>query len=64
MQGLLLLGAFVGVAWFGYRRLLKEADRVSKKVRQAEQERQTGAKGTLIEDPETGEYRLKRDDEE
>ena len=42
----------------GYKRFLKEAERVSKSVRRAEKEAETGARGTLVEDPKTGEYRV------
>lgn len=63
MNGLILLGIVGAVGWWGYRNLTKTAEKVSKKVREAEKERQNGAQGTLIEDPETGEYRIKRDDE-
>lgn len=53
------------VGWMGYKRFLKEAKRVTKSVRRAEKEAETGASGTLIEDPKTGEYRVEdrdRDD--
>ena len=46
------------VGWMGYRRFLKEAERVTKSVRRAEKEAETGASGTLVEDPKTGEYRV------
>ncbi|GAB5461620.1 MAG: hypothetical protein KKG78_01615 [Alphaproteobacteria bacterium] len=63
MPQLLLLVAVGAVAWLGYKRFLAEAERVSAKVRDAEKESRTGAQGTLIEDPETGEYRLRKPDE-
>lgn len=37
--------------------------KLSAKSKQREKERETGAIGTLIKDPETGEYRVKREDE-
>ncbi|MDS7596313.1 hypothetical protein [Agrobacterium tumefaciens] len=46
-----------------YRRFIKDAEKLTAKSRQREKERQTGAIGTLIKDPETGEYRVKREDE-
>ena len=64
MVQLLLLVAVLLVAWMGYKRFLKEAERVSKSVRRAEKEAETGAKGTLVEDPKTGEYRVERKDDE
>jgi membrane protein implicated in regulation of membrane protease activity len=46
-----------------YRRFVHDAEKLSAKSKQREKERETGAIGTLIKDPETGEYRVKRDDE-
>ncbi len=63
MPQLIFLAAIGAVAWFGYKRLIAEAERVSARIRAAENEARTGAQGTLIEDPETGEYRLKKPEE-
>ncbi|TDH38637.1 hypothetical protein E2A64_05935 [Pseudohoeflea suaedae] len=63
MPQLILIAIVGAVAWFGYKRFLAEADRVNARVREAERERKTGAQGTLIEDPETGEYRIRKPDE-
>ena len=58
----LIFFALVGlVAFLGYRAFIREAERVTARVRRAEQEARTGATGTLVKDPETGEYRLERD---
>lgn len=54
----LLVGA---IAYFGYRSFIREAERVTAKVRRAEQQRANGTQGTLVKDPETGEYRLAKD---
>lgn len=64
MAQLGLLLAVGIVAWMGYKRFLKEAERVSKSVRRAEKEAETGASGTLTQDPETGEYRVKKDEDD
>ncbi|MEM9107161.1 MAG: hypothetical protein AAGC96_16035 [Pseudomonadota bacterium] len=58
MVQIFLLIAVLIVGWMGYKRFLKEAERVTKSVRRAEKEAETGASGTLVEDPKTGEYRL------
>ncbi|RFB97170.1 hypothetical protein B5K11_04465 [Rhizobium leguminosarum bv. trifolii] len=50
-------------AWWLYRRFVSDARKLAEKSRRAEKERQTGAIGTLVKDPVTGEYRLKRDEE-
>ncbi|MCR9138821.1 MAG: hypothetical protein NXI27_22660 [Alphaproteobacteria bacterium] len=64
MAQLGLLLAVGIVAWMGYKRFLKEAERVSKSVRRAEKEAETGASGTLTQDPKTGEYRVKKDEDD
>jgi len=63
MPQLFLLAAVGAVAWLGYKRFISEAERINARVRDAEKETRTGAQGTLIEDPETGEYRLRKPDE-
>lgn len=63
MPQFLLLTAAVAIGYFGYRKFLAEAERVSARVRREEKEQANRATGTLIEDPETGEYRPIRDDE-
>lgn len=63
MAQLIFLLIVVAVAWFGYRKFVADAERLSRKRRATEKEHETGAVGTLVKDPETGEYRLRRDDE-
>lgn len=58
----LILLAIVGVvAYVGYRSFIKEAERVSARIRRAEQEARNQTSGTLVKDPKTGEYRLAKD---
>ena len=58
----LIFFAAVGVAAFmGYRAFIREAQRVTARVKRAERERATGTTGTLVKDPKTGEYRLAKD---
>lgn len=61
MAQVLLLGAVGLVAWYGYKSFVREAERVSAKVRREEAELKNRANGTLVQDPETGEYRIKKD---
>ncbi|MEI5677743.1 hypothetical protein G6N74_05175 [Mesorhizobium sp. CGMCC 1.15528] len=54
--------ALVGLAaYYGYRSFVKEAERVTAKVRRAERQSANGTIGTLVKDPKTGEYRLAKD---
>lgn len=61
MPQLLLLAAVGVIAWVGFRAFTREAERVTAKVRRTERERETGTMGTLVKDPESGEYRLPKD---
>lgn len=61
MPQLIFFALVIAVAYFGYRSFIKEAERVTARVRRAERERQTGSDGTLVKDPKTGEYRLEKD---
>ncbi|HLP66604.1 MAG TPA: hypothetical protein VK181_03685 [Rhizobium sp.] len=63
MAQLILLLLLVGGAMLLYRRFVADAEKLSARSKQAERERETGAMGTLIKDPETGEYRVKREGE-
>lgn len=62
MPQFLLLAGVVAVGVIGYRAFVREAERVSARVRRAEKEQQTGATGTLVKDEKTGEYRLEKDE--
>ncbi|WP_037149631.1 membrane protein [Rhizobium freirei] len=53
----------VGGIWLLYRRFVRDAQKLAEKSRRAETERRTGAMGTLVKDPKTGEYHVKREDE-
>ena len=63
MPQLLLLIVIGSVCWLIYKRFLQAAQRLQQKSKRQEQERNTGAIGTLVKDPVTGEYRVKRDEE-
>jgi membrane protein implicated in regulation of membrane protease activity len=61
MPQILLLAAVGVLAWYGYKSLLKTADRVNQKSKAEKTEKKTGAQGTLIKDETTGEYRVRKD---
>lgn len=58
MAQMIMLAILIAGSIFLYRRFVADANRLAEKSRQAERERQSGATGTLVKDPETGEYRL------
>ncbi|MGF0537082.1 hypothetical protein ACQQ2Q_03740 [Agrobacterium sp. ES01] len=63
MPQIILLLLLVGAGMLLYRRFIADAQKLQKRSEREEKERETGAVGTLVKDPETGEYRVKRDDE-
>ncbi|WP_288427806.1 hypothetical protein [uncultured Agrobacterium sp.] len=63
MAQLLTLALLVIGAIILYKRFVNDAEKLSAKSKRQEKERQTGAAGTLVKDPETGEYRVKKEDE-
>ncbi len=64
MPQLIFLLLLIGGAILLYRRFVGDAQKLASKTRRAERERQTGANGTLVQDPKTGEYRVKREEEQ
>jgi hypothetical protein len=61
MPQIIFFGLVGAAAYFGYRQFKREAERVHQKVRRAEREQQNLANGTLVYDPKSGEYVVKRD---
>lgn len=61
MPQIIFFALIVVLAYVGYRSFVREAERVTAKVRRAEKQAATGATGTLVKDPKTGEYRLAKD---
>ncbi len=51
----------MSLAYVGYRSFVREAQRVTAKVRRTEKQAANGTMGTLVKDPKTGEYRLAKD---
>lgn len=56
---LLVVGAIIL-----YKRMVKAAEDLTARNNARRREEQTGAQGTLTKDPVTGEYRVKRPEEE
>ncbi len=61
MPQLIFFAVIGAVAYYGYRTFVREAERVTAKARRTEREMANRANGTLVQDPETGEYRLAKD---
>lgn len=64
MAQLIFLTILVGGAWLLYRRFVADAEKLAGRSRVEEKERENQAIGTLIQDPETGEYRPRRPDDD
>jgi membrane protein implicated in regulation of membrane protease activity len=63
MAQLIFLIVLLGGGWLLYKKFISDAEKLTARSREREKENETGALGTLVKDPETGEYRVKRDDE-
>jgi len=61
MPQIILLAVVGAAAYFGYRAFVREAERVTAKIRRTEKQAANGTMGTLVKDPKTGEYRLAKD---
>nr|CAD6423009.1 membrane protein [Rhizobium sp. Q54] len=63
MAQLIFFILIVGGGWLLYKRFIRDAEKLTARSRERQKEQETGALGTLVKDPETGEYRVKRDEE-
>ncbi|MBS3648302.1 hypothetical protein KEU06_06635 [Pseudaminobacter sp. 19-2017] len=61
MPQLIFFAAVGAAAYLGYRAFVREAERVTAKIKRHEKQAKTGACGTLVLDPKTGEYRPAND---
>ncbi|TAM95226.1 MAG: hypothetical protein EPN45_23195 [Rhizobiaceae bacterium] len=61
MPQLIFFVIIIAVAYYGYKAFVREAERVSAKIRRQEKQASNGTIGTLVKDPVTGEYRLAKD---
>ena len=61
MPQIIFFAVIGAAAYFGYRAFLREAERVTAKIRRTEKQSTNGTMGTLVKDPKTGEYRLAKD---
>lgn len=63
MPQLILLALFAGCGWWLYNKFISDAKKVERQSERRRKEQMTGADGTLVQDPKTGEYRVKRENE-
>lgn len=61
MPQIVFFAAVGALAYVGYRSFVREAQRVTAKIRRTEKQAANGTMGTLVKDPKTGEYRLAKD---
>ena len=54
MPQLILLLFFAAIAWFGYRKFVADAEKLSRRQQEARRQQETGTQGTLVKDPVTG----------
>jgi membrane protein implicated in regulation of membrane protease activity len=64
MAQIIFLAILVVGGWMIYKKFVGDAEKLTARSKKQERERQTGAMGTLEKDPVTGEYRVKREEEE
>lgn len=62
MPQLIFIIIIGSACWLIYKRFLRAAQRLQQKSQRQERERNGGPMGTLVKDPVTGEYRVKRED--
>lgn len=60
MPQLILLLIVAAIAWYGYRKFVSDAEKLARRRQEVRRQQETGTQGTLIKDPATGEYRVKK----
>lgn len=60
---LIFFGLIIFAGWMLYRKFISDATKLTKAAEAKRKEQRTGAQGTLVQDPVTGEYRLRREEE-
>lgn len=59
-----IFAAIIIAGWYMFRKFVNDAKKLNAKTRAEAREKQTGAQGTLVYDPKSGEYRVKQGDDE
>lgn len=63
MAQLIFLIILICGGWMLYKRFISDAEKLTQRSKERQKEQETGAVGTLVKDPVTGEYRVKKDEE-
>jgi hypothetical protein len=59
---LIFFALIIFAGWYVYRKFVNDAMKLSKAAELKRKEQQNNAAGTLVQDPVTGEYRLRREE--
>jgi len=59
---LIFFALVIFAGWYVYRRFVKDATKLTRTSEMKRKEQQNNAVGTLVQDPVTGEYRLRREE--
>jgi membrane protein implicated in regulation of membrane protease activity len=63
MPQMIFLLLVVGSVWWFFNKFVRDAEKLTRRSEERRKEERNGAQGTLVEDPLTGEYHVKREDE-
>ncbi len=61
MQQLIFFAVIAAIGWYACRKFVSDAEKLTRRSKEQAKERENGARGTLVKDPVTGEYRLRKD---
>lgn len=59
---IIFFALIVFAGWYLYRKFVNDATKLARASELKRKEQQNNAVGTLVQDPVTGEYRLRRED--
>lgn len=63
LSKLIFFALILFAGWYVYRKFISDATKLAKTSEIKRREQRTGAVGTLVQDPATGEYRVRRPEE-
>lgn len=63
MPQLILLALFLTVAFLGYRKFVKDAEKLARRREELRRQEANNASGTLVQDPDTGVYSVRKEED-